>query len=127
MASELNDLLTEFEFLEYKVSFSTPQLLIEDYDLALQTDIKLGEQKSILELLRNAVQMAAHLTTSDSTQFASQLLGRLTEESLRQELLEQARHRNLGVWLRPISPSLTTPDQPLSRTLVGHEGGESTL
>jgi APAF-1 helical domain len=47
MTSELNDLLTEFEFLEYKISVSTPQSLIEDYNMALQS-LVFEKQKALL-------------------------------------------------------------------------------
>jgi len=78
MAEDLCELLTEFEFLEYKVGNLEPQLLIDDYDLALQDGIMItDERKYRLELIQGAIQLSANILTEDKTQLAGQLLGRL--------------------------------------------------
>jgi len=78
MADELCELLTEFEFIEYKVSGLAPQPLIDDYDLALQPDIEISEEiKDNLKLIQSAIRMSANVLANDPNQLPSQLLGHL--------------------------------------------------
>jgi hypothetical protein len=39
MTDELRQILIDFDFAEYKVSISGSQSLVEDYDLALRSDL----------------------------------------------------------------------------------------
>ena len=78
MADELCELLTEFEFIEYKVSGLAPQPLIDDYELALQPDIEISEEiKDNLRLIQSAIRMSANVLADDRSQLPSQLLGHL--------------------------------------------------
>ena len=78
LTDDLSELLTEFEFIEYKVSALAPQPLIDDYELALQPDIEIAEDiKENLKLIQGAIRMSANVLTDDSSQLPSQLLGRL--------------------------------------------------
>ena len=45
LTEDLCELLTEFEFLEHKVSMLTTQRLIDDYELALKSSIQIPESK----------------------------------------------------------------------------------
>ena len=119
---DLWEILTEFEFLEYKVSESDPQALIEDYDLALQTKLHiLEEKKSSMRLIQRAIRQSTHVLLQDKTQLGAQLWGRLQLEELPEikNLLEQVKESKTN-WLRPSTPSLASPTGKLLRTLTGH-------
>ncbi|GJD19102.1 WD-40 repeat protein [Rivularia sp. IAM M-261] len=130
MANELCDILTEFDFLEHKVSALAPQLLIEDYNLALDFDIKISEfQKFNLKLIKEALQLSAHILAEDKTQLASQLHGRLLSYEIEavQQLLRQAQQWKNNHWLRPLVSSLVSPDQLIAKTLQGHNDAVNTV
>lgn len=66
MASDLRELLTDFEFIEPKNSTATPQPLIEDYDLAVHPNIQIPEPtKANLRLIQGAVRLSANALTED--------------------------------------------------------------
>ncbi len=122
MGDELCELLTEFEFIEYKVLALAPQSLIDDYDLALQPDISIAEaQKESLKLIQSSIRLSANILLEDKTQLSGQLLGRLLfcEIPEIQTLLEQALKTNRP-WLRPLKSSMMPPCSSLQRTLSGH-------
>lgn len=80
MANEFHELLTEFEFIEYKNSATTPQLLIEDYALSVAADIDITQaKKDSLKLIQEAIQKSSHILAypENKTQLAGHLLGRL--------------------------------------------------
>ncbi|MEG4346646.1 WD40 repeat domain-containing protein [Microcoleus sp. A003_D6] len=121
-------LLTDFDFIEAKISELGPQPLIEDYDLAFTPDILNSEEwvKSKgenLRIIQSALRLSAHILEQDNTRLTAQLLGRLSplEASEIKPLLEQAAKQcQLHTKLRPLTPSLTQPSNRLVRTLVGH-------
>jgi WD40 repeat protein len=131
MADDLCELLTEFEFLSHKVSTLDPQQLIEDYELTASFNISLSQEtKSCLQLLKEAIRLAAHVLSKDATQLAGQLLGRLlqfTDSPKIQHLLESAQQYQDTSWLRPLTVSLISPNEPLIRTLIGHESSVLSL
>ncbi len=111
MVDELCTLLTDFDFIDHKISTSTPQLLIEDYNLAIQIHIPQLTQNN-LQLIQSAIQLSANILTENHTQLAGQLLGRLLsyETPEIQTLLQQAKQYKGSPWLRPLISSLTNPD-----------------
>ena len=122
MADDLCELLTEFEFLQHKVSNTLPQSLIEDYDLALQPHIKIVEQtKNELKLLQSFFQLSSDILAEHKTQLVEQLWGRLQNFETPKiiEILKRAK-QSKTVWLRPLVPSLAHPGGNLIRTLTGH-------
>lgn len=79
-AKRLQSLLTNFDFIDAKISHKEfgVQPLITDYDLALQPDIEISEEiKDNLKLIQSAIRMSANVLTDDPSQLPSQLLGRL--------------------------------------------------
>ena len=81
-AEKLHHLLTNFNFMEAKVSALGVQPLIEDYGLVLNPDSltsKEGVKLNVdsLRLIQGALQLSAHILDQDKTQLAGQLLGRL--------------------------------------------------
>ena len=124
MVDDLRQILIDFDFVEFKISISGLQPLIEDYGLALQSEIQLDQQtKRSLQLIQSALQLSAHVLARDHTQLAGQLWGRLQVEKTPeiQYLLHQARQTTGGPWLCPLSASLSPPGGPLLRVLDGHQ------
>ncbi len=115
-AARLKSLLLDLKWLQAKLDATDTNALIGDFDWLAGDDPELG-------LLRNAVQLSAHVLAQDKAQLAGQLLGRIPEswETLRERLLKDAVSQN-RTWLRPLRPSLTAPGGPLVRTLDGHSG-----
>ncbi|GAB1541617.1 hypothetical protein NUACC21_42880 [Scytonema sp. NUACC21] len=124
MADDLCELLTEFEFIEYKILTLAPQPLIEDYNLALQRP-KLKNIAS-LSSIKSAIQLAAHILAVYPSQVPEQLLGRLlghkTDDEKLQNLLAQTQHHKSELWLRPLTGSLPRPDGLLLQTITEHRG-----
>jgi len=127
-------LLTDFDFIEAKISELGPQPLIEDYDLAFTPDIlNSGEwvksKGDNLRIIQSALRLSAHILEQDKTQLAEQLLGRLLSYKGPeiQVMLEQAKQWKAAPWFRPLTPSLAQPSEPLLRTLVGHTGGVNAV
>ncbi|MEG4076062.1 hypothetical protein QUA30_24820, partial [Microcoleus sp. Pol14C2] len=75
---KLHQLLTDFDFIEAKLDALGVQALIEDYDLANNSDVLLSEvQAETLKLIQGAIRKSAHVLERDKTQLPGQLLGRL--------------------------------------------------
>ena len=125
LSDELCATLTEFKFLEAKVSAQSVQALIDDYDLigSPGLEIPAARQKG-LRLVQDALRLSVHILVGDKTQLATQLTGRLLpfEEPEIKALLEQIKETKKDPWLRPLTLSFTPPGGPLIRTLVGHTG-----
>jgi WD40 repeat protein len=120
----LFELLTDFDFIEAKVSHPDIKLqeLIEDYDRALEPKVLIsGEKAETLKLIQGAIRLSAHVVDKDKTQLAGQLLGRLMSFEVPeiQTMLEQAQ-QGKKPWLRHLKPSLTQAGSSLLRTLTGH-------
>jgi WD40 repeat protein len=150
MAEDLFDLLTDFEFIEAKISAVGTRSLIEDYDLVRnlnppQPPLTRGEQENTphrlfnrsfseegqggdlkekadtLKLIQGAIRLSAHVVDKDKTQLAGQLLGRLMSFKAPGILALLAQSKQKQKpWLRPFTPSLMPPGTPLLRTLTGH-------
>jgi hypothetical protein len=114
--------LTDFDFIEAKVSALGVQALLEDYDLGIAFDPYQGgnleEKAETLKLIQGAIRLSAHVVDKDETQLAEQLLGRLMSFNAPeiQALLAQSKQQQKP-WLRPLTPSLMPPGTPLLRTL----------
>lgn len=122
MSNELYDILIDFEYIEYKASQQKLQELINDYDFSNQPTTLLPTQGWVsLELIQKVIRLSAHIVEEDISKLAGQLLGRLPKQlSARQQILEQAKCIKTTLWLRPLLPSLISPDNRLQRILIGH-------
>ena len=133
-------LLTDFDFLAEKIHHPEfgVQALIEDYDwidelplgreeppqppLVRGENISLNPEKvKTLKRVQGALRLPAHVLAKDKTQLAGQLWGRMQgfDAPEIQQLLSQAK-QSKTTWLRPLTPSLTSPGGALLRTLEGH-------
>lgn len=126
-------LLTDYEFIEAKINHPKfgVQSLIEDYEIIennFLTDIPDNHQEYNTETLENfkiikqTLQLSAHVINQDTKQLAGQLTGRLLpfeSQTTIQKLLQQISQTKIS-WLRPLTASLTSPGSGLIRTLTGH-------
>lgn len=131
MANDLCEILTDFDFLQHKISSNKIQLLIEDYDLALKHNFKTHEIiKDTLKSIQNTIQMSANILNQDRNQLAGQLWGRLLSLDVPEieKLLEQAHKSQKKPWLRPLRRSLKSIPDSLIRTLeVEKDQSEMTV
>lgn len=113
------DILTDLKFIQAKTESLGPQPLIADYDQVQRA----GRSDPSSRVIREALQLSAHVLADDPSQVASQLTGRLLLSDLQpiRRLLEQALDCGQP-WLRPLTTALIRPGGPLLRTLVGHRG-----
>jgi WD40 repeat protein len=121
----LQKTLTNFRFLQAKVTAHGPYSLIADYDLAATPGINLeADQQKALGLIQAALRLSANVLFRDPEQLAGQLTGRLLGQESQEikTFLETIRLTATGPWLRPLAPSLTPAGGPLLRTLTGHAG-----
>jgi WD40 repeat protein len=120
---DLLHLLTEFIFLEYKISTLSLQQLVEDYIFANNLGLNISEDDhKILQLIRQILQQSSHVIAKDKTQLPEQLFGRLVYQNshLIRKLLDQAKASKQNSWLRPLEPSLISSKGALIRVLEGH-------
>jgi hypothetical protein len=124
---KLHQLLTDFDFIEAKVDELGLQGLIEDYDLAIYSNLLRGEDQSLaLQFIQHAIRKSAPILERDKTQLAGQLLGRLLvfEKPEFQRMLEQAKQSKNSPWLRPLSGNLEAlPFGVCGLMLGGHKFG----
>ena len=120
MWQDLKTTLSSIDFLGAKVDAVDPQALIADFELAYQK----GYPHEDLRQIQGSLQLCAHILTTDSSQMAGQLLGRLQASSnnVIQSLMDQARFWSGIPWLQPQTQSLTMPGGALLRTITGHQG-----
>jgi WD40 repeat protein len=112
--------LTDFEFLQAKLSVAPPASLIDDYALSC-TGVR-AEQQAGLDQLRAFLRQCAHALRADPAQLPGQLLGRLGGDAPApiRALLQQAQAWRRQPWLRPKQPSLRAAQASMVKTLPGH-------
>ncbi|MCP4544666.1 MAG: hypothetical protein GY832_46795 [Chloroflexi bacterium] len=113
----LQGLLFNFDWLQAKLDATDIAALLADSK-------HLPDDENV-QLVQEAIRLAAHILAWDKTQLAGQLLGRLlsSKEHNIQVLLKRAREWQGASWLRPLMPTLMPPGGPLLRTLTGHTDG----
>lgn len=115
---ELDDALTDYNFLRVKVEAVGPQPMIDDFALcqipgtSSTMAAELGGL-SHLESIEEALRLAANVIDSDASQLPSQLIGRLCEVAELGRFLHQVRQQPRLPWLCPRTTSLTPPGGPL--------------
>ena len=127
-------LLTKFDFLEDKINHPKfgVEALIRDYDLIHEVaeETLNPQQLKILKFIQRTLQLSSHIVSKDPTQLVGQLWGRLQGFNYPdiEKLLKDAEDSNSKkTWLRPLTPSLTTPDSPLIRTFTGHNSSVTAV
>jgi WD40 repeat protein len=122
MSDDLYEILNDFVFIEYKLSQKKePQLLVDDYQQALQDSICIStERKYALELIQDAIRKSTNILQEYYAQLPGQLLGRLApykNSDLLAPLLKQINDWNEYPWLRPISVGLIVSGESLIRSI----------
>ena len=112
--NQLRTMLLDFNWLQAKVAALGLGSLVADYD-TLPDDAE-------LRLVQKALQLSGDVIAEDPGQLAVQLHGRLLHKDTSgiKGLLASAVSGRGGMWLRPLSASLTRAGGPLIRTLRGH-------
>jgi WD40 repeat protein len=111
---DVRGLLLDFEWLRMRLDTSDVVAVIDDYDY-LRDDPSLSQ-------IQGTIRQASHVLHGDTSQLASQLLGRLAGERDTgvRAVLAAARRWRGEPWFRPVRRSLTTASADLVRTLSGH-------
>jgi WD40 repeat protein len=111
---EVRELLLTYDWLRAKLQATDVNALLGDFGH--------GPEDRSVRLVEGAVRLSAHIIGPDRGQLAPQLLGRLLDQDSDEmrRLLTRAAEMASGVWLRPVTASLTRPGGPLLRTLEGH-------
>jgi len=124
---KLHQLLTDFDFIEAKLDELGAQSLIEDYDLAIDSNLLRGQDQSRdVQFIQHAIRKLAPIVERDKTQLAGQLWGRLLafENPEFQRMLEQAKQSKNSPWLRPLRGNLVAlPFGGCGLMLGGHNLG----
>jgi WD40 repeat protein len=129
MVDDLYEILTEFDFLDYKNSMTQSQSIIDDFDLALSSNLKFDEnRKKTFELIESAVRLSANVIDTDKKQFMQQLWGRLISYKSPeiQNILNSLKSKDT-IWLRSLIPSFTQAGGSLLRTLTINNGYANSL
>ncbi|MCG8418135.1 MAG: protein kinase [Proteobacteria bacterium] len=140
---ELDELLTDYRWLDGKLcATSAADLLVdfENVDRTSQQELRGGvygepgvrpadysiDEKPDLVLIRDTLRLSSHVLAADPEQLPSQLVGRLGHsrgpagnDRIRR-LLDQALQQDRYPWLCPLRANLTPPGGALLRTLAGH-------
>jgi WD40 repeat protein len=104
-------LLFTFDWLQSKLATSDVNVIIDDYKLLEDKDLR---------VIQETIQLAGHILAQDKTQLAGQLLGRLgsSQNVLIQSMLKDAKDwRTTRWWLRPLTQSLEPAGGPLLRNI----------
>jgi len=84
-------------------------------------DLATYSEDGVIGALHRAGRRAAHILTNDPSQLAAQLLARIDAAPALEPLLEGARARCDGPWLRPVTPSLGAKGDPILAVFRGRE------
>ena len=109
---ELQELLTGFNWLDLGLQVRDLTSLLADYNYVPWQDAT--------GVVRQALQMSAHVLAADPTQLPGQLTGRLLDHqgSVIQQLVADAGAWARGPWLCPRRQSLRAPGGPLGHTFL---------
>jgi WD40 repeat protein len=118
-SSRLYQLLINFDFVQTKIEAFEPQMVIRDYEMALNSDLVVlkNDQSKIFSALQNAIRLSSEALSKDAKQTYAQLYARLFKNNLLQALLNAYKPRES--WLKMLSTSMV-PHPALIQTLVGH-------
>lgn len=118
LIESLNELLTNFDWIDTKLNQMEISTLLADYTLTDDTAAK---------LVRDALRASTYAMAFDKVQLAGQLVGRLAsfDSPTLSKLVQQARVWKKQPWLCPLTPSLTRPGGPLVRIMKGRAGGHT--
>jgi WD40 repeat protein len=110
-SSEVAELLVDADWLRTKLAAADVAALVADFGI-----VRDGEA---LEPVRRALTASARALARDRGQLANQLVGRLSDQrdGRIRRLLDVVAASERRPWLRPLTRSLTGPNDPLRRVL----------
>lgn len=112
MSDDLVNTLTNYSFLETKISAYSVDDVINDFKFALShlANLPIDVQNS-LQYIQDSIQLSEYILNKNKHHLAGQLFGRLSDISDERivDLLSQARKKHDIPWLRPINRSLKSP------------------
>lgn len=116
----LQQLLTNIDFINCKVDAFGPQPILEDYDLALESDrvALTNNLHNYLIMMQDAIRLSSNALAEDAQQTYAQLYARLFNHDAFREVLNT--YKPSRPWLRILSDTMVSSGGPLIRTLVGH-------
>jgi WD40 repeat protein len=116
LTGKLRELLLDFNWLQAKLTALDVNSVLSDFKF-LPGDAE-------LDLVKGAIRLAAHNLSTEKTQLAGQLLGRLLGHDSKaiQALLDQASQWRKAKWLRPLTRCLSQPGGHLVNTIKAHVG-----
>jgi WD40 repeat protein len=120
--SELSALLLDFRWIEAKLAVTGVNALLADYEAA-------GYERE-LRLIQDALRLSAYALLEHPEELPGQLFGRLLAQTEPRIVAyrEGIHPTRPGLWMRPMSQSLTGPGGALVRILTGlPRGGIETL
>jgi WD40 repeat protein len=109
---KLSQTLSDFRFLNAKVSALGTEAVIEDFDLLedADDDVSSDVDYDSLRILQACLRLTAGVLSEDAGQLPAQLHGRLAarQSPLLRNLLKEAIVQTSKPWLRPLSASLVS-------------------
>ena len=131
MAKNLLLALQDVSFFERQIQKRGVIDLIADLDKSRELAKTAAEARlhDAAKLVKIALLSSAQILDSDPHQLSGQLTGRLAgyPDPIIQGFLQKVHESTVKAWLRPITPSLYSPDDPLRAVLSGHEGTVHSL
>lgn len=114
---QLNSILTEFRWIKMKLSLVSPSAIAEDYNYLPEEYSNEG-----FRLIQRAIQLSSPYLNKDINFIEGQLAGRLlsiNNTTAVNNIINELNQQTYP-WLRPLTATLTSPVEPLFRTLIGH-------
>lgn len=122
-ARRISKLLVDRSLAQDDVDLSARENGIRLHDLQLDYIRAQFPDREALDLIHDTIRMSVHVIAADSSQFASQIIGRLLpyqNQRCIHHLTDRVRKGSPRPWLRPIWPAMLSPGSGLLRTLKGH-------
>ncbi len=121
--------LLNYNFIRKKTILIGISELIEDYKLILNKNISDKSKKAALEVLLSSLEQASHILKDNPKQINSQLIGYLEKDTnlFLDNIISSIKEKTKGVWLRPLTPSLSSQRGRVLKTFIGHKEEINTI
>ncbi|HEX2979159.1 MAG TPA: DUF4062 domain-containing protein [Anaerolineaceae bacterium] len=127
LSDALVNTFTDFDFMQASIALFGPYPVIDNFKLLDAPLVRITpEGKDALLLVRDALQLSAHVLMRDAAQLPAQVIGRLQslDAPLIHSLVAQAQAWwGDQPWIRPTNVQFTRPGGALVTTIKGEIGG----
>lgn len=127
---DLQQTLTDIEFLQCKIERLSAARVIQDYERAIAELQRLGDDSTAADLpglrrLRDAIRLSLAAVTDDAMQLRSQLVGRLgrSGDPAVKAVIDACLAPSDTPWLKPLSRHLTAAGTGQQRSIAAHATG----